>query len=385
MKKFLLIPVFVALLISSDAFAITVSLHGPSSACPGSTQNYSIDVYWSGIGIPESLCNITWTVFEDGVMVHNAPGGQNFNHTFGQFQGTATVRVSVGQCGVYNGNTQKDKTVTLGLVAPSSLSGPSVICKNVWSDFSIPLWANNSSDCFFHYTTQWDAPSGWSTQIASGGVFKVKPPSSASSGNYTIRVRGTNHPAGVTPWRSKTVYVGTPSTVEIAGSSHQACENDYDGFGATGATGATSYTWTLPSGWGFSGPSTTKNITASTTSTGGNISVRANNVCGNSNTDTESVSVIDCGGGHLLLMYPNPSTYEVSFDLVETTEKKETESEVPETATVKIIDGNQNVVSESEFTIGDGLNVNTSLFKPGTYFVHILIDGETEIKQLIIK
>jgi hypothetical protein len=63
--------------------------------------------------------------------------------------------------------------------------------------------------------------------------------------------------------------------------------------------GATSYTWILPSGW--SGTSTTNAITATVGSTGGNISVRANNSCGSSTYRTIAVSVSGSGSSNLAL------------------------------------------------------------------------------------
>jgi hypothetical protein len=54
--------------------------------------------------------------------------------------------------------------------------------------------------------------------------------------------------------------------------------------------GATSYTWTLPSGW--SGSSTTNSITATSGTSGGTISVTANNACGSSTPSTLAVSIL---------------------------------------------------------------------------------------------
>ncbi|MDX1908452.1 MAG: T9SS type A sorting domain-containing protein, partial [Bacteroidia bacterium] len=53
--------------------------------------------------------------------------------------------------------------------------------------------------------------------------------------------------------------------------------------------GATSYTWTLPGGW--TGTTTTNNITATEPATSGNIPVSANNACGSSASQTLAVAV----------------------------------------------------------------------------------------------
>jgi len=61
-------------------------------------------------------------------------------------------------------------------------------------------------------------------------------------------------------------------------------------YSVAAVSGATSYTWSLPSGW--SGSSNTNTINTTAGSTGGTISVKANNACGASASRTLSVSVI---------------------------------------------------------------------------------------------
>lgn len=385
------------MLFDNSLKALQISLHGPNSSCPGVQQTYSFDAYTdTGISLNESNCTITWTVHEDGVLVYNNPlGGQTLNYTFGDFQGTAVVKVTVGSCGLPStgGTAQKSKNVSIQLVKPGPISGPSKICTNTWEEFSVPFWDNDAGDCYFHYSNQWVVPSGWSlndlSDVVSPDRVEIKAPSSAS-GNYTIKVRGVNHPAGSTPYRTFNVFVGKPTTVEIAGSSHQACENDFHGFGATGASGATSYNWTLPSGWGFSGSSSSKNITATTTTTGGNVSVQAVNSCGTSNTDVESVSVIDCGGGHLMVMYPNPTSEELSFVLDESFDQASgnldnEKGDASKFVNISIVDENGDVWFQEKFVLSDGLTLDTSSFKPGKYYVHIDIGGNKEVRHLIVE
>jgi len=70
-------------------------------------------------------------------------------------------------------------------------------------------------------------------------------------------------------------------------------------------TGATSYTWTLPSGW--SGSSTTTSINTTAGSTGGTISVRANNSCGSSIERTLAVTIAS-SGANLALNKPTTTS-----------------------------------------------------------------------------
>jgi hypothetical protein len=67
------------------------------------------------------------------------------------------------------------------------------------------------------------------------------------------------------------------------------CSGTSQTYSVTAVSGATSYTWTLPSGW--TGTSTTNSITTTVGTTGGTISVTANNGCGSSTARTLVVSV----------------------------------------------------------------------------------------------
>jgi hypothetical protein len=73
----------------------------------------------------------------------------------------------------------------------------------------------------------------------------------------------------------------TGNTTVNAGSSQT--------YSVSAVSGATSYTWTLPSGW--SGSSTSNSITTTAGSSGGTVSVKANNACGSSAVRTLSVTV----------------------------------------------------------------------------------------------
>jgi hypothetical protein len=59
---------------------------------------------------------------------------------------------------------------------------------------------------------------------------------------------------------------------------------------------ATSYEWTLPSGSGWTGSSTTNSITVTVGTLGGDISVKAKNSCGSSGAQTQTLTVIVCPG-----------------------------------------------------------------------------------------
>lgn len=88
-------------------------------------------------------------------------------------------------------------------------------------------------------------------------------------------------------------YITNPCTVPaqpgaISGSTSVPAGSSQT-YSIAAVSGATSYTWTLPSGW--SGSSTSTSITTTVGSTGGTISVRANNTCGSGTARSLNVTV----------------------------------------------------------------------------------------------
>ncbi len=103
-------------------------------------------------------------------------------------------------------------------------------------------------------------------------------------------------PASVTSDALAMTVVAIPAApISITGST-VVCEDGAESYDVADVAGATSYTWTLPAGW--SGFSTSNAINANIGTTGGVITVTANNGCGSSPQQTLNVAV-----------NPNYSTY----------------------------------------------------------------------------
>lgn len=80
-----------------------------------------------------------------------------------------------------------------------------------------------------------------------------------------------------------------PSTpLSISGNAN-ICANTSNTYNTASVSGATSYTWTLPGGW--SGTSSTNSINTTAGTTGGNVTVTANNSCGSSVAKSLTVTV----------------------------------------------------------------------------------------------
>ena len=81
----------------------------------------------------------------------------------------------------------------------------------------------------------------------------------------------------------------TPAQPGTINGTATVCQSVSQTYSISSVSGATSYTWTLPSGW--SGSSTTTSISVTPGSSGGNITVKANNNCGSSPVKSLPVNV----------------------------------------------------------------------------------------------
>jgi len=88
---------------------------------------------------------------------------------------------------------------------------------------------------------------------------------------------------------SLTCLVCTPAQPGNISGSSAVCQNTTQTYSITPVSGATSYTWTLPSGW--TGSSTSTAISATAGTSGGTISVIANDSCGSSPVRVLAVTV----------------------------------------------------------------------------------------------
>jgi hypothetical protein len=104
-----------------------------------------------------------------------------------------------------------------------------------------------------------------------------------------------------------------PAIPDTISGNTNVCQGSSQIYSISPVSGATSYTWTVPSGW--TGSSTSNTITATPGSTGGTISITANNSCGKSVAQTLLVTVnyVDTSitiNGSTLISNANPATYQ---------------------------------------------------------------------------
>lgn len=215
---------------------------------------------------------------------------------------TVYVRFSPSATGAASGNithtstsatTQNVAAAGTGIATPAtpgSITGNNNPCASA----SGLTYSISSVSTATSYT--WTVPTGWSITAGQGSTsITVTAGTAGQNGNVTVTASNT---CGTSSAATLAVTVNTiPATPGSISGSASVCPATSNTYSITAVSGATSYTWTLPTGW--SGTSTTNSINATSGAIGqnGNITVTANNACGNSSAQTLAVTVASSVGG----------------------------------------------------------------------------------------
>lgn len=159
---------------------------------------------------------------------------------------------------------------------PASVTGSPNVCEGTASSYSIVAVAGATS-----YT--WTLPSGWSGTSTTNSISTT-----AGSTGGTISVVANNGCGSSTAQTFAVSVTNLPAQPAAITGSASICEGSANTYSIAPVAGATAYSWMLPTGW--SGTSTTTSITATSSSTGGTISVTAINGCGTGSAQTLAVS-----------------------------------------------------------------------------------------------
>ena len=160
------------------------------------------------------------------------------------------------------------------------------------------------------------------------------------------------------------------------------CANDVETYSTAGSTGATSYIWTVPSGATIIGPSNGDSILVQWGGTGGNITVRANNSCGNSGTRSLSCT-ISCRysqvqqSGIYPEVYPNPASGKATLKFT---------SSAASSYKIELNDVTGRTVSSIEGSAVEGINlvdIDLSAAAKGVYFIRLYVNSVSE--QVILE
>ena len=239
---------------------------GNTTICHGSTNTYSI--------APVAGANFyIWTLPSGWTGNSNTT---SISIVAGNSSGTISVTAN-DFCGS-SGASALAVTVNTGVPSqPGAISGPASACHGSSQTYSIAPVSGATSYI-------WTLPSGWTGTSNSTSINVTL---STNSGNVTVKAvnscgNGTIRTLGVSS-------IPNPAQPGVITGNSPVCANSSQTYSISPVSGATSYTWTLPSGW--SGTSITTSITVTAGNSGGNIVVKANNVCGSSTNRTLAITV----------------------------------------------------------------------------------------------
>lgn len=244
-------------------------ISGNQDICANSNNTYSITAL-------SDVENYAWS-FPAGFSPSSSSGASltSVSTTAGTASGFVTV-LATNACG--NGVAQNlSVSVTNKPVQPDIISGTTPVCNATNHTYSIDPVPEATS-----YV--WTLPSGWSGTSVSESILAT-----ASANSGTISVRAENI-CGQSPVRTLAVTaVSIPGQPGGISGPATVCEGTTHNYSVASVSGATGYVWTLPAGW--SGTSVTTTLAATAGTSGGLLSVAAENFCGVGPTRDVSLNV----------------------------------------------------------------------------------------------
>lgn len=160
---------------------------------------------------------------------------------------------------------------------PAAISGTAAVCSGALQTYTIAAVPGATS-----YT--WVLPSGWTGTSTTNAITVT---AGITNGNISVTA---NNSCGVSTARTLSVTAsGVPAAPASVSGNSAVCPNTSQAYIAAAVAGAASYTWTLPTGW--TGSSTTNSITVITGTAGGQLTVKANNSCGQSAVKTVALTI----------------------------------------------------------------------------------------------
>ena len=245
--------------------------------CVWNGNNTKIDGCGDSAGYPSGSCPVPSPALPSGggtIMsyCHLTSAGINFSNGFGP-QPTALMidRINNAAClsNCVGGCSNPSQ--------PGAISGNNNPCTGTSVTYSIAAVSGATGYA-------WTLPSGWTGSSTTNSISVT---AGTTSGNISVTATNScgNSPASNLPVSAAIV----PARPGIITGNISVCTGVSQTYSVSAVAGATSYTWVLPAGW--TGTSTTNTITVVPGNTGGIMSIRAINACGNSQERTKAVSI----------------------------------------------------------------------------------------------
>lgn len=246
------------------------TINGNATAC----QNQSGVAY--SVSAVSGATGYTWTL-PSGASIASGSNTSSITVNYSTAQsGSITVAATNG-CGTGTSSAPLAITINTLPATPASITGSTSYCPGVQQAYSVAQVNGATS-----YT--WTLPNGWTgsstntsinaTPNGNGGTISVTANNACGSSSAASLVANTS---------------GAPVQPDAISGLTAVCTGDTITYSVTVVSGASAYVWTLPNGW--SGTSTTSNITVVAGANAGSVSVASQNGCGTSTPQSASISI----------------------------------------------------------------------------------------------
>ncbi|MCW3083969.1 MAG: hypothetical protein JWP12_1335 [Bacteroidetes bacterium] len=242
-----------------------VAITGATIVCQGLGTTYSVAAV-------SGATSYTWVL----------PSGWSGTSTTNSISATAgttggTISITANSsCGT---STAQTLAITVNPVPaqPAAISGNTSFCSGTSQTYSVTVDPSATS-----YT--WSLPGGWSGTSTTNTINATAGTSSGS-----IIVTANNGCGSSTPQSLAVIVNSAPAQPSAMTGTNSICPGSAAVYSVTNDPSATFYSWTLPGGW--SGSSISNLITATANTSGGTISVTANNGCGASTPQSMVINI----------------------------------------------------------------------------------------------
>lgn len=285
-------------IITNDVPAMPSSMNGNTTVCNGDAEVYDVtnDV---------TATSYTWTL----------PGswaGTSTTNSINTIAGATSGNINVTANNACGTSAAQSLAITVNDVpaAPSIINGNATACNG-----STEVYDVTNDPSATDYT--WTLPGTWSGTSTTNTINTTV---GSAGGNITVVA---NNACGSSASQMTTISVidilAMPSAIN---GSVAVCNGAVEVYDVTNDPAATGYTWTLPFAW--TGASLTNSISATASTTSGDITVTADNACGSSLAQTLTISASDVPAtpsainGNIVVCEGTAEFYDVTNDFFAT-------------------------------------------------------------------
>ncbi|CAM4160613.1 T9SS type A sorting domain-containing protein [Gillisia limnaea] len=255
------------------------TISGTAQVCPGISQTFSIAAV-TGATSYEWTFPTGWTGSSTSTSITLTPTvgtavTGNLSVTATNDCGTSSARPLA--ISVKSGTPDQPAAFT---------AGPATLCPGTEGTYSVPIVAGATQYI-------WTLPTGFSaSSLTTTTPSLVVTAGTSGSGNITVKA---SNDCGTGPERFMAISINPPKPVitgEIAGSTGVCASTTSLSYSIPAIANATSYEWAVNgTGWQITAGAGTNQITVSSGTTGGTISVIAKNSCGDSASKSITVNL----------------------------------------------------------------------------------------------